>query len=168
MRRFAVLGAVALAVSVPVAVSHAARTGATDGCLVVSNSNAIVTINARGTIVGRFDNGQVTITDPTPGDGTVKVSGYDEIVPLTPPATGGTKKRYTGQQNVRFRASGKTIVRVEAIGIDLSAVGRGKGTLNGGVFIDPGTYSIDSDSFCQDKFHLLPETPQTFVLGSTS
>ena len=31
-----------------------------------------------------------------------------------------------------------------------------------------GTYSVDSDSFCQDRFHVLPEVPQTFVLGATS
>ena len=168
MRRFAVFGALALAVSVPVAVSHAAGKGPTDGCLVVSNSNSIVTVNARGTVVGRFDQGQVTVTDPTPDDGTVKVWGYDEVTTLTPPANGGTRKRYTGDTSIRFRASGKTIVRVEAIGIDLSAVGRGKVTLNGGVFFDPGTYSVDSDSFCQDKFHVLPEVPQTFVLGTTT
>jgi len=168
MLRLALLGVLALGIVLPVAVSNAARTSPTDGCLVISNSNSIVTVKATGTIVGRFEQGEVTITDPTPGDGTVKVTGYDEAVPLTPPATGGTRKRYSGASNVRFRASGKTTVRVEAIGIDLSAVGRGKVTLNGGVFIDPGLYSMDSDSFCQDKFHLLPETPQTFVLGSTS
>lgn len=167
MWRIAVLGALALAVVVPVAVSHAAG-AATDGCLVVAHSNSIVTVNARGTIVGRFDQGAVTITDPTPGDGTVKVTGADEVKVLTPPASGGTRKRYTGETGtgVRFRASGKTIVRVEAIGIDLSAVGRGKATLNGGVFIDPGTYSVDSDSFCQDGFHPLPVLPQTVVLGA--
>src|SRR5436309_799845 len=96
MLRFAVLGAVALAVVVPVAMSQAAGRAATDGCLVVSNSNSIVTVNARGTIVGRFDHGQVTVTDPLPADGTVRVTGYDEVVPLTPPATGGTRKRYSG------------------------------------------------------------------------
>ena len=168
MLRFAVLGALALAVIVPAATSQAASRATTDGCLVVNNSNAIVTVNARGTLVGRFDRGEVTITDPLPGDGTVKVTGYDEVVPLAPPATGGTRRRYTGDAGVRFRASGKTIVRVEAIGIDLSAVGRGKVTLNGGVFIEPGTYSVDSDSFCQDNFHPLPEVPQTFALGTPS
>jgi hypothetical protein len=168
MLRLAVLGVLALGVAVPVAVSQAAERTATDGCLVVSNSSSIVTVNARGTIVGRFDQGQVTVTDPSPADGIVKVTGYDEVVPLTPPATGGTRRRYSGATNVRFRMSGKTIVRVEAIGIDLSAVGRGKVTLNGGVFVDPGTYSIDSDSFCQDRFRALPELPQTFVLGTSN
>jgi hypothetical protein len=168
MRRFAVLGALALLAAVPATASRAGSQTASDGCVVVDNANAIVTLNLRGSIVGRFDQGQVTITDPSPADGTVKVTGANEVTVLPPPPTGGTKKVYSGDTSVRFRASGKTTVRVEAIGIELSAVGRGKVTLNGGVFVGPGTYSVDSDSFCQDKFHVLPSLPQTFVLGTTS
>jgi hypothetical protein len=167
MRRFAVLGALALLAVVP-ATSRADSRAADDGCLVVDNANAIVTVNLRGSIIGRFDQGQVTVTDPLPGDGTVKVWNANEVTALPPPLTGGTKKIYSGDTGVRFRASGKTTVRVEAIGIDLSAVGRGKVTLNGGVFVGPGAYSVDSDSFCLDKFRVLPSLPQTFVLGTTS
>lgn len=163
MRRIALLAVLLVAVAVP-GVVLAGEIGASDGCLVVQNAKGIVTVNARGTIVGRFDQGgQVTITDPVAGDGTVKVTGYDQVERLS-----DTKKRYSGISVVRFRASGRTTVRAEAIGIDLSAVGRGKVTLNSAGFFDPGIFSVDSDSFCQEKFKVVPDLAQTLVLGSAS
>jgi hypothetical protein len=162
MRRIAVLAALlAAAVAPGVVLAGSFNTG--DGCLVVQNAMGIVTVNAKGTMVGRIDQGQVTVTDPVAGDGTVRVTGYDEVERLS-----DTKKRYSGLSVIRFRASGRTIVRSEAIGIDLSAVGRGKVTLNGAGFFDPGTYSLDSDSFCQENFKVVPDLPQTFPLGSQS
>jgi hypothetical protein len=162
MRRIALLVVLLIAVAVP-GVVIAGEIGAGDGCLVVQNAKGVVTVNAKGTIVGRIDQGQVTVTDPVVGDGTVRVTGYDEVERLS-----DTKKRYSGISVVRFRASGRTTVRAEAIGIDLSAVGRGKVTLNSAGFFDPGTFSVDSDSFCQEKFKVVPDLPQTIVLGSTS
>jgi hypothetical protein len=163
MRRLALLVVLLAAAAVP-GVVLAGEIAASDGCLVVQNAKGVVTVNAKGTIVGRFDQGgQVTITDPIAGDGTVRVTGYDEVERLT-----DTKKRYSGISVVRFRASGRTTIRVEAIGIDLSAVGRGKVTLNGAGFFDPGTFSLDSNSFCQEGFKVVPDLPQTFPLGSTS
>jgi hypothetical protein len=161
VRKLALLAGLLMAVAVPSVVLAADHTSA-DGCLVVVNANAVVTVNARGTLVGRIDQGQVTITDPVAGDGTVKVTGADQIDVLTP-----TKKRYfSSLSGMRFRAGGKTVVRVEGVGIDLSAVGRGKATLNGGDFFLPGTFSVDSDSFCQESFRPVPSVPQTFTLGA--
>jgi hypothetical protein len=162
MRRIALLVVLLTAAAVP-GVVLAGEIGASDGCLVVQNAMGIVTVNAKGTIVGRVDQGQVTVTDPVVGDGTVKVTGYDEVERLS-----DSKKRYSGVSVLRFRASGRTTIRAEAIGIDLSAVGRGKVTLNGAGFFDPGTFSLDSESFCQESFKTLPDLPQTFPLGSSS
>ena len=55
----------------------------------------------------------------------------------------------------------------DAIGIDLSVVARGKVTLTTADYIESGSYSIDVDSFCQENFKLVPDLPQTFVLGSS-
>ena len=162
MRKIALLVVLLAAVAAP-GVVLAGEIGASDGCLVVQNAKGIVTVNAKGTTVGRIDQGQVTVTDPVVGDGTVRVTGYDEVERLS-----DIKKRYSGISVVRFRASGRTTIRAEAIGIDLSAVGRGKVTLNGTGFFDPGTFSLDSNSFCQESFKALPDLPQTFLLGSAS
>jgi len=162
MRKLAVLGALLVAVAVPSVVLAGDLSGS-DGCLVVQNANGVVTVNGRGTLVGRFDQGQVTITDPVGNDGVIKVIGAEQVQTLTT-----TKKRYFGE-NLRFRASGRFVARVgEAIGIDLSAVLRGKVTLTAADFIETGTYSIDADSFCQESFRLVPDLPQTVTLGSTS
>jgi hypothetical protein len=161
MRRLAVACALALAAFAP-GVLLAGGRSASDGCLVVQNANGVVTLNGRGTLVGRFDQGQLTMTDPVAGDGVIKVIGAQQVQKLS-----DTKKRYFGE-NLRFRASGKFVARVgEAIGIDLSAVARGKVTLTAADFIETGTYSIDDDSFCQEKFKLVPDLPQTFPLGSS-
>jgi hypothetical protein len=160
MRKLAVLGMLLLAVAVP-SVVLAGGDAAFDGCLVVDNANGFVTVNGRGTVVGRFDQGQLTITDPVAGDGVTKVIGAQQVQVLS-----STKRRYFGE-NLRYRVSGRFIARVgEAIGIDLSAIARGKVTLSSADFIDTGTYSIDTDSFCQERFKLVPDLPQTFTLGS--
>jgi hypothetical protein len=162
MRKLALLGVLVAAVAVPTGVLAGERSPS-DGCLVVQNANGIVTVNGRGTLVGRFDTGQITMTDPVGGDGVIKVLGADQVQRIS-----DIKKRYWGE-NLRFRASGKFVARVgDAIGIDLSAVAHGKVTLSAADFIETGKYSIDVDSFCQENFKLVPDLPQTFTLGSTS
>lgn len=160
MRKVALLLVLVGAVAVP-SVVLAGTLSPSDGCLVVQNANGVVTFNGRGTLVGRFDTGQLTITDPLPGEGVTKVTGAQQVQSLSP-----TKKRYFGD-NLHLRISGKFVARVgEAIGMDLSAVGRGKVTLGAAGFIETGTYSVDADSFCQESFKLVPDVSQTLPLGS--
>ena len=139
----------------------------TDGCLVVENGQGIVTVSARGGIFGRFDSGSVIIEDLVPNDTKgPKVFNAPDVVRL-----GDTKIQYTGL-NVRFRftSGGSFRVRVHAVGIDLSAIGRGWATLRGsdelGAFTDPGTYSADEASLCAKGFKPLPEKPVRIVLGA--
>ena len=103
-----------------------------DGCLVSQAGRGIVSFNAKGFLLGRFDQGQVDIEDPLQGDGNVRVFGFDKKRLLTE-----TKTRYVGSL-VRFRASGLFKVRVEAVGMELSLAGKGTATLTSDGFFDAG------------------------------
>src|SRR5919204_3936446 len=135
MRKTAVLCALAAAAALAVSASQAGPQAADEGCLVVNDGRGIVSISARGFVFARFDQGQVDIDDPVEGDGSIKVFGWDKKRPLTE-----TKTRYIGDF-VRFRASGLFRVRVEAIGIALSAAAKGTATLSSDDFLDAGDFS---------------------------
>jgi hypothetical protein len=139
--------------------SAAAPSGSDDGCLVVSSGRGIVTLNAKGFVFGRFDQGQVDIDDPVPTDGSVKVFGFQKKRLISE-----TKTRYIGV-SVRFRASGLFRIRLEAVGIDMSFAGKGTATLSSDNFFDAGKYSIDSASFCESRFQPMPETPARVVIA---
>ncbi len=126
-----------------------------DGTLTVKNADGLITIGARGGVIGRFDSGQLWVRDPNPDD------QFEEVV------TGAEKKVvkddfvtvYTGK-NVRFRYLGGFFkITVRGTGIGLGAVGKGKVTLQG----TDGTYSVN-DSPAQ----LFPLLPQTFALAANS
>jgi hypothetical protein len=151
-----VLLALVVALALPVA-ALAASALPGDGTLVVDNGNGAVTLRARGGILGRFDYGNVVITDLDLTDGKVPaVYGAETIQPL-----GGGRTRYTGDQ-VRFRMIGGLFrVQITAIGIDISAVGRGVATLDATGYTDfPGRYSINGG-----PFQPLPGHPVTYPLG---
>src|SRR4051795_9127972 len=96
MRRL-VLILLVLGLSVP-AVALAVRDLPGDGTLVVDNARGIVTVRARGGIIGRFDQGRVTIVDPVLGDGGAPfVYGAERVSVLGPHTT-----MYVGE-DVRFR-----------------------------------------------------------------
>jgi hypothetical protein len=130
-----------------------------DGCLVVSAGRGIVTVNAKGFVFGRFDQGQVDIDDPLPADGNVRVFGYEKKRPLS-----DTKTRYVGL-NVRFRASGLFRIRTEAIGVDLSLAGKGTATVSSDGFFDAGEYSTDAESFCESGLQPMPDVPRKLVIS---
>jgi hypothetical protein len=126
-----------------------------DGTLTVKNADGLVQLNARGGVIGRFDSGQLWVRDPNPDDqfeevvtGADKTTRKNEFVTI-----------YTGK-NVRFRYLGGFFrIKLTAVGIDLSAVGKGGVTLQG----DDGTYSVN-DAPAQ----LFPLLPQTFALAANS
>ena len=145
---------------VAVAGSSQARTGAQDdGCLAVTAGRGIVSLNARGFLLGRFDEGLIDIEDPTEGDGIVRVFGVEKKRSLT-----DTKTRYIGSL-VRFRASGLFKVRIEAVGMDFSLAGKGTATVSSDGFVDPGHYSTDAESFCETHFQQMPDLPRKLVIS---
>lgn len=160
MRKALLLTAV-LAIALPAAA--AATLSAGDGTLSVEDGRGKVTVQARGGILGRLDRGSVTIFDLTPTDPfDPVVSGDDQPVVLV----GETGIRYRGT-DLRFRVIGGSFrVVVQGRGIDLSAVGRGIGTLEGET-VDPGLYSLNG-SDCRKQpasCEVLPELPIRFKLG---
>jgi hypothetical protein len=159
MRKIAAACVLPLALLVLVASSQARPAAQDDGCLVVQAGRGIVSFNAKGVVLGRFDSGQVDIEDPLQGDGNVRVFGGEKKRLLT-----DTKTRYIGTF-VRFRASGQFKVRVEALGMELSLAGKGTATLNSHGWFDPGQYSTDAQSFCESHFQPMPDLPRKIVIS---
>jgi hypothetical protein len=139
--------------------SQAGSVAQDDGCLAVQAGRGIVSFNAKGFLLGRFESGQVDIEDPLQGDGNVRVFGFAKKRLLTE-----TKTRYIGTF-VRFRASGQFKVRVEAVGMELSLAGKGTATLNSDGFFDAGQYSTDAQSFCESRFQPMPDVPRKLVIA---
>ena len=159
MRKVAAACLPMLALVVLAGSSQAGPTAQDDGCLVVQAGRGIVSFNAKGFLLGRFDQGQVDIEDPLQGDGNVHVFGFDKKRLLT-----DTKTRYIGSL-VRFRASGLFKVRVEAVGMELSLAGKGAATLSSDGFFDAGEYSTDGQSFCESRFQPMPDLPRKLLIA---
>ena len=159
LRKIAAACVPLLALVVLVASSQAKPAAQDDGCLVVQAGRGIVSINAKGFLLGRFDSGQVDIEDPLQSDGNVRVFNFDKKRQLTE-----TKTRYIGTL-VRFRASGQFKVRVEALGMELSLAGKGTATLNSEGWSDPGHYSSDAQSFCVSRFQPMPDLPRKITIS---
>lgn len=164
------LGALALGLVTALAVAASAALASSravdNGCLVTRDAKGIVTINLKsGFVLGRFDQGQVTVIDPAPADGaSPKVTGWDKTRPISE-----TKSRYIGDQ-VRFRASGRAILVIQAnLGIYVSMVGKATATLSSNGFDFAGDFSVDSESFCSDEstFQQMPSVTTKFVIGGT-
>jgi hypothetical protein len=142
MRRLLTFAVLALALVLPA--GAAARTsGSNDGTLSVKDARGIITIQARGGVIGSFATGKVTISDPIDGDGTGPiVSGAERHREI-----GDTTDVYAGDR-VRFRLIGGTFrVVVRGRGINLSAVGKGSVILNGFGTDDDGSYSVNGSEF---------------------
>jgi hypothetical protein len=159
MRKIAAACALLFACVVLVASSQATPGAQDDGCLVVQAGRGIVSFNAKGFLLGRFDSGTLDIENPLPGDGYVRIFGFDKKRLLTE-----TKTRYIGSF-LRFRASGLFKVRVEAVGMELSLAGKGTATLNSDGFLDAGQYSTDAQSFCESRFQPMPDLPRKVVIA---
>jgi hypothetical protein len=131
-----------------------------DGTLSIREGRGLVQLSARGSITGRFDRGKITVTDPNP---------YDDKRPVV---YGSTKTIYRGDRttiyqgrNIRFRLIGALFhAKIEARGIYLSAIGRGRGVIDGvgdmaaGVFYD-GVWSLNDE-----PYHSLPDDATGFQL----
>jgi hypothetical protein len=107
------------------------------GSLVVKDGSGMVAVDAHGGIIGRFDQGQITIDWSGGAPGKVPIIvGAEKTRPL-----GAHKVTYYGT-DVHFYWGGSYRVRIVAIGISLSAVGSGTATLSS-EYSDPGFYRVD-------------------------
>lgn len=152
------------ALSLPVAALAAVRAG--EASLSVENGRGKVTIEARGGVIGRIAFGTVTIHDLTPDDANDPVV-YGQLRPIV--FVGETGIQFGGA-NLRFRLlGGRYRIVVHGRGIDLSAVGKGAGTIRSDGEAGPGIYSLDGAD-CRgapEKCKPLPEITRVFLLGQS-
>jgi hypothetical protein len=140
----------------------AAAGAPTNGTLSVKDGRGMVQLSSRGTIIGRIERGRITVTDPKPFDARKpRVLGYD-----TARRSRNQKTTvYTGR-NLRLRSTGGYFhVRFQGRGIQLSAVGRGQGLIQG--LPDDPTAGAISDgmwSLNDEEYRSLPEEVTGFDL----
>jgi hypothetical protein len=155
MRRV-VLILLALGLGLPAGAS-AVRELPGDGSLVVDNARGLVAVRARGGVIGRFDSGRLIVDDPVEGDGSGPVVyGADRSRDLGPHTT-----LYIGE-DIRFRLIGGLYrVQIQAVGADVSAVGRGTITLDGSGFAEqPGRFQINGSGW-----QPMPDDVTRYTLG---
>jgi hypothetical protein len=155
----AVLGA---ALAVPALALGDKPTDQPDGCLVIQNGSGLVTISAKGGVFGRIMvGGRLTIEDLTPGGPAPKVFNAQTVTQLSE-----TKTQYVGtDMRFRFTSGGQFRIVVNAIGINLSVVGRGTATLST-QYSQSGRYSVDSGSLCSKGFQPMPAEPTHVQIGA--
>jgi hypothetical protein len=153
-----------LALGLPVAGMAGLSTG--DGTLSVEDGRGKVTIQARGGVIGRLDRGTVTIYDLTPEDtNDPVVFGDDQPWALV----GDNGIKYTGA-GMRFRViGGRYRIVIQGRGIDLSAVGKGFGSIRGEIE-QPGVYSLEGADCRNDRAACkpLPELEKRFLLEASA
>ena len=121
------------------AASPAGRKVPGEGTLSVRDATARMVITARGAVIGRFLSGSLTLTDPSPADGSEPiVRGAEQVRRLS-----ATRAFYRGT-NVRFRLiGGRFTLRTTGEGIYLTAVGRGRVRVRG----DWGVFSLNGGEY---------------------
>jgi len=130
-----------------------------DGSLAVHNAAAVISISARGGVIGHFTEGVLTVRDFNPDD------NISEVV------TGAEKTRVVNEfvtkywgHDVRFRyIGGRFAITVNSYNINLSAIGKGNVTFTGKGTADDGSFSLNGAAY-----QPISNTPQTFPLGSTA
>ncbi len=147
---------VASALAVPASVLAEVSTKG-DGTLSVNDGNGKISLTARGIVFGRMDSGKITIVDYNPDD-LAEPEFFDTCKLLRSPTDTTTVCQGTG---LRFRfAAGKFDLRVSGRGINITAVGKGQGSIAGLGTLDDGTYSLNGA-----QFRDLPLLAAPFVLG---
>lgn len=131
------------------------------GTLSVRDAKGLVQLSSRGTMIGRIASGKLTVTDPNLNDARrpIVLGAERRTVSRNQKTT-----IYTGK-DIRVRITGGLAhVRFEGRGIHLSAVGRGRGLLDGvgdvstNVFFD-GVWSLNDEDY-----HSLPDDLTAFDL----
>lgn len=121
-----------------------------DGFVAVKDGKGMFVLNGKGSVLGRVDDGAITITDPNPFDpNRPQVYGWETKTMQGPGTT-----TYTGT-NIRYRFVGTRFrVTVVGSGVAISAVGQGRLTMRA----EDGQYALDGAGF--------QDVPTTFFSGS--
>ena len=141
MRRFLVLFPLAGALVVP-GIAGSTPLAPGDGTLSVKDGKGTVIVWVKGGVIGRFAEGQVTVTDQEPYDDRFpQVWGAEEERPVT------EKKTVYPGNNVRFLLTGGSyIVRINATDINLSVVGKGAVKLRAAAGVEnAGTFALNGE-----------------------
>jgi hypothetical protein len=156
----AVLAAVALA-------GTAGAAAPNTGNLSVEQGKGVVTVEIKGSVLGRLAQGTIRVTDLTPRDRFFPVVLGRK---LSISRAGAKTIVYKGQ-SLRFRMlGGRTKLVIKGSGISVSAVGRGSVILDGERrFPDDsaGFYSLDGVDCSTDATLCtpLPDLPEYYVIG---
>lgn len=145
------------------AVATATRAPVEDGTLSVRDGKGVIVLRMKGGVIGRLARGRVTVTESLSDSANVVIRGEERSGDINERTTfyGGTNIRFTISDDRRFT------VRIEGNRINLSAVGRGTGWLDGrgnpeqGVFFD-GSYSLNGD-----PYESIPDFRQPFELAAS-
>jgi len=144
MRRLGLV-AVCLFLVAPAAIALARALPPGDGTLVVRNARGVVTLQVKGAVIGSMKYGKLTLTDNDP---------YDEYAPfvrgrnLKTLQVNDSTKVYKGR-NIRYRMlEGSYRLKLDGVGIHLSAVGRGWVSFDGDdQYVSDGVYSLNGAPF---------------------
>jgi hypothetical protein len=161
MRRLLVPFFLLVAVFPPAALSGSA---AGEGSLAVRDGRGKVTLNVKGSLIGRYGNGSLTIEELSEDSASIPVvRGYERVKW----ARSGNTRTYFGK-DVRFRLiGGRYRVQFNGRALYFSLVGKGRAMLDGNgsmlnrIFYD-GFYSLNGL-----EEESLPDEPTWFVLGPT-
>jgi hypothetical protein len=158
MRRLLVL-IVVLAAALP-ASSLGSRGAPADGSLTVRDARGKAVIVVRGSVIGRYANGSLTLEELDEGAEPV-VRGYRTFKW----GRKGNTRTYTGK-NVRFRLiGGRYRVQFNGKGLHFSLVGKGRVLLDGNGSVEHGVFYDGFYSLNGTEEESLPDEPTWLPLA---
>lgn len=145
VKRLVLILLVALAAPAAAVAAPTDKSDKSDGTLAVKDARGMIVIAAKGTVLGRIDQGAVAITDLNPFDANQPQVVGAESSQVDPTNPNTTTWRGNG---IRFRIVGASY-RLTAIGrgIDIAAVGQGKVRFPVTGIANDGQFSIDGGPF---------------------
>jgi hypothetical protein len=148
-----------VALAIPAAAFSRPAPPVENGTLSIREARGVVQLNVRGSVSGRL-NGRLTVTDPRP---------YDARRPVV---YGATRTTYRNERttvfqgkNLRFRLIGAQYqIRLQGKRMFVSAIGRGKGVLDGAGDVTENIFFDGVWSLNDEPPKSLPDDPTPFEL----
>jgi hypothetical protein len=145
---------------VALGVAPAEAAGPRDGTLSVRDGQGMVELSARGAFIGRVERGKITVTDRNPFDARRPV-----VLGFERKTSRNLKTTVYSGRDMRLRSTGAFVhVRLEGRGINLSAVGRGRGLIQGIPESSPRAAVDGLWSLNDEEYVSLPEILTGFQL----